>query len=66
MSSTGKVSYPKEMRERAKQDKRQLVTLSIEKSEQLKKGGITYQGPFTEEEVHQVWKLINKILKSHG
>lgn len=61
----GKVSYTKEMRERAKRDKRQLCTIDIAVSKELKKGGLRYQGPFTESEVKQVLRLIHSILKSH-
>lgn len=50
-----RVTYPREMRERAIAEGKHLVTLDVP--------GMTVQGPFTKEQVLEVHTLFQKLMK---
>ena len=52
---TKRVSYPKEMRDKATADKKHLVTLDVP--------GMLFQGPCTKDQVLEVFALVTKWMK---
>jgi hypothetical protein len=55
---TKKISYPKEMKERAKADGRHLVTLDVP--------GMTFQGPCSKDQVKEVFEMVNRWLRKEA
>ena len=50
-----RVTYSKEMRDRAKADKKHLITLDVP--------GMTFQGPCTNEQVKEVHSMFQRWMK---
>lgn len=58
-----KVSYDKDVLEKAKREGLHLLTFEIN-GKFAKKDGVTFQGYlFTEEEVHEAWTYLTKLFK---
>lgn len=51
-----RVSYPAEMKERAKQDKRHLVTVDVP--------GMTFQGPCTKDQCREAIEMVTRWFKA--
>lgn len=53
-----KISYPKEMKDRANADGHHLVTVDVP--------GMTFQGPCSKEQVREVLRMVNRWLKKEN